>query len=127
MGNLFSIDIQTIHFEQLNTILNDQNNSIILINTLPINEQSCLIDKTIQGNLEQNIISSLNKDNYIIIYGRNHNDKTPYTKYTQLKKLGYTNVSVYSGGLCEWVLLNQYFGNINFKLTNDCKDLLTLV
>jgi len=125
MGNIFSVDIQTIHFEQLNKILKDQN--ILLINTLPINEQYCLIDKTIQGNSEQNIISSSNKDNSIIIYGRNHNDKTPYTKYTQLKKLGYTNVSVYSGGLCEWVLLSEYFGRMHFKLTNDCKDLLTLI
>lgn len=125
MGTIFSVDIQTIHFEQLNKILKDQN--ILLINTLPINEQYCLIDKTIQGNSEQNIISSSNKDNSIIIYGRNHNDKTPYTKYTQLKKLGYTNVSVYSGGLCEWVLLSEYFGRMHFKLTNDCKDLLTLI
>jgi hypothetical protein len=125
MGTIFSVDIQTIHFEQLNKILKDQN--ILLINTLPINEQNCLIDKTIQGNSEQNIISSSNKDNSIIIYGRNHNDKTPYTKYTQLKKLGYTNVSVYSGGLCEWVLLSEYFGRMHFKLTNDCKDLLTLI
>ena len=126
MGGIFSVDIRTIHFEQLNKILNEKTYDTLLINTLPIDEQSCLIDKTIQGQYEQNIVSSTNKDNPIIIYGRNHNDKSPYDKYTQLKKLGYTNVSVYSGGLCEWVLLSEYYGRIHFKLTDDCKDLLTL-
>lgn len=123
MGGIFSVSISTIHFEQLNNTLSD---NILLISTLPIDEQDCLIHKTVDAVYETNIISSCNKDTSIIIYGRNHNDKTSYTKYAQLKKLGYTNVSIYTGGLCEWVLLNNYYGKNNFKLTNECKDLLTL-
>mgnify|MGYP006128149853 CR=1 FL=1 len=126
MGSIFSTEIHIIHFEQLNCLLNSSIYNTSLINTLSIDRQDCLIYKSIQGQFEQTIIASLAKTSPIIIYGINHNDKSPYHKYNQLYKLGYTNVSVYSGGLCEWVLLSEYYGRSNFKLTADCVDLLTL-
>ena len=126
MGSIFSSEINVIHFEQLNCILNASIYNTSLINTLSIDAQDCLIHKSIHGQYEQTIIASLAKSSPIIIYGMNHNDKSPYLKYHQLHKLGYTNVCVYSGGLCEWVLLSAYYGSSNFKLTAECADLLTL-
>jgi hypothetical protein len=42
-----------------------------------------------------------NKEIKIIIYGRNCNDEKVYVKYNQLCSLGFYNVYIYMGGLCQ--------------------------
>ena len=60
----------------------------------------------------------------IIIYGKNANDETTYKKYYQLSKLGFTNVSVYPGGLFEWLLLQDIYGVDEFTTTSKQLDIL---
>lgn len=51
-------------------------------------------------------------------------DETLSKKYTQLMKLGFFDISVYIGGLFEWLLLQEIYGEELFPTTTYCKDLL---
>ena len=77
---------------------------------------------------EENKINSLMKERKwnvnIIIYGKNWMDKKVNTKYEQLKKLGFQQVSIYSGGLFEWLLLQDIYGEELFQTTNKELDIL---
>ena len=50
------------------------------------------------------------RNKYIIIYGKNSIDITAENKYNQIKSLGFMNVLLYSGGLFEWLLLQDIYG-----------------
>ena len=65
----------------------------------------------------------INKKKEIIIYGKNHRDLKIIEKYNQLKKLGFTNVYIYFGGLFEWLLLKEYYGEINFPIDGKMGDI----
>jgi hypothetical protein len=120
MGNIYS-SFPMIHFEDL------YNNHSILINTLPETEQNCLIHKTIKAYDEINQMNAYlksNKNIMIIIYGKNYGDKTIIRKFNQLKKLGFTNVHIYFGGMFEWLLLQEIYGNDNFKTDGTTLDIL---
>ena len=87
--------------------------SCIIINTLNKDEQFCVIKNTIDIDNEvkiinENINNNLNKN--IIIYGKNYMDKSIYKKYDQLKSLYCQNIYIYSGGLFEWLTLQDIFG-----------------
>ena len=93
------------------------NNSIdfLIINTLPKNEQEFLIRGSIPSEKEEEkmneIIESGKMRKYkIIIYGKNSTDSTVETKYRQLVNFGFTQVFVYYGGIFEWVLLRDVYG-----------------
>jgi hypothetical protein len=60
----------------------------------------------------------------IIIYGRNCNDEKIYTKYNQLISLGFYNVYIYTGGLFEWLMLQDIYGDKEFPTTKKELDLL---
>jgi hypothetical protein len=60
----------------------------------------------------------------IIIYGRNCNDETAEKKYKQLTNLGFQNVYLYTGGLFEWVLLQDVYGKEEFQTTSVVADIL---
>ena len=65
-----------------------------------------------------------NKQIRIIIYGKNVNDISIYKKYTQLVELGFENVYVYPGGMFEWLLLQDIYGDDLFKTTAKELDIL---
>ena len=117
MGNVYS-SFSSYTFDTIqNKIMTNQD--IVLINTLPENEQSCLIKNTIHANKENEFMNHLlNKDKKkeIIIYGRNHRDLKVTEKYNQLKKLGFVNVFIYFGGLFEWLLLHIVYKEFNFPI-----------
>ena len=125
MGN--SQSIQKINFEDVQFILKNSE-SHLLINTLPETEQSCLLPLTVQASQEENIINKyLNnglKNVRIIIYGRNCNDEKIYTKYSQFTSLGFYNVYIYTGGLFEWLMLQDIYGTQEFPTTKKELDLL---
>jgi hypothetical protein len=108
-----------INFEDIQSAIKNKNNCII--NTLPIAEQDCLIKTTMDYKLEEKFINdNLNKLSYkIIVYGKNSNDENIYKKYTQLINLGFTNVFVYTGGLFEWLTLQEIYGNEEFPSTSN--------
>jgi hypothetical protein len=123
MGN--SLSFQRINFENVQN-MNKQNT--ILINTMLSNEQDCLILNTMNSSQEELMINKMlkNKNNCmnIFIYGKNANDESVYKKYNQLKQLGFYNIYIYSGGLFEWLLLQDIYGNTEFKTTSPQLDIL---
>lgn len=120
--------LQKCNFEDIQDIfLTNRENKYILINTLPTDEQYCLIKNTISYNNEETIINKyLNTQMKIIIfiYGRNTNDNTVVTKYQQLISLGFTNIYIYSGGLFEWLCLQDIYGIDNFPTSGEELDIL---
>ena len=120
MGGVAS-KIHRIGFEEL---LNEIKNSMI-INTLPMNEQDLLISNTVPAKEEVSKVEEaiqLNKP--IIIYGKNSRDDTVYSKYEQLIRMGYKKVSIYPGGLFEWMLLQDIYGYDKFPTTSKSLDIL---
>jgi Rhodanese-like domain len=93
----------------------------ILINTMPFNEQHCLIKGTLNAHDEIQQIQQLQDadaiDMPIIIYGRNCTDTSVDAKYKQLVKMRFFNVSIYRGGMFEWTLLQEIYGTENFPTT----------
>lgn len=128
MGQLFS-SIKYVNFEDIQLICKNQKYSTILINTLLLNQQNCLIKTTVPAIQEENIINQFIQQkqltNYIIIYGKNNNeDESIIKKYKQLKNLGFTNIFIYKGGLFEWLLLQDIFGEEEFPTTTKENDIL---
>jgi hypothetical protein len=98
-----------------------------LINTMPPDMQGCLIPSTSPADQEEDVLNDLMKNNrgaHIVVYGTNCNDESIYTKYNQLTKCGFTNVSLYPGGMFEWLLLRDTYGEEEFPVTQCELDLL---
>jgi len=138
MGNSIS-SIRNINFEDMQFAINekdnknqmydynDHNQKTLIINTLDAYQQHCLIVGTLNIEMEIEILNiqmKKNNDIRIIIYGMNATDKTCITKYEQLLKLGFWNVYIYTGGLFEWLLLQDVYGNELFPTTSTKVDLL---
>ena len=121
-----SQSIQKISYEDVQFVIKNQ--GCILINTLPEKEQECLIPNTVNINQEEEFINTLikngNKQAKVIVYGKNNNDEKIYTKYNQLTSLGFYNVFIYTGGLFEWLLLQDIYGVKDFPTTKKELDLL---
>jgi hypothetical protein len=99
----------------------------LLINTLPLCDQQCLIRGTVSSDQEENAINKYLKENKglrIIVYGKNCNDDNVQKKYQQLLSLGFYNVYAYQGGLFEWLMLQDIYGTELFSTTKPEKDLL---
>jgi hypothetical protein len=127
MGNSQTSSSIKINYEDMLYIL--KNSEIhMLINTLGENEQNCLILNTTDYKNEETIINKFiktgNKQIKIIIYGRNCNDEKIYLKYNQLSSLGFYNVFIYTGGLFEWLMLQDIYGSDEFSTTKKELDIL---
>ena len=117
---------KNINFEDMQSVINN-NYDTIIINTLDIGKQKCLIEGTIQIEHETKIVNEQlekNKSIRIIVYGMNSTDETIVKKYDQLIGLGFTNVYIYLGGLFEWLLLQDIYGSALFPTTSIEKDFL---
>jgi len=125
MGNSYSIN--KVNFEDIQFILYNKNN-YMLINTLEESSQNCLIPNTVTSEKETELINNLiqtgKKDIKIIIYGKNCNDDKIYKKYNQLQSLGFYNVFVYTGGLFEWLMLQDIYGEKEFPTSKKELDIL---
>jgi hypothetical protein len=125
MGNASSMN--KINFEDIQYSLS-QKDAILIINTLSENEQDCIIPMTITPEKEINIINNLlrngNKNIKIIIYGKNCNDDKIYKKYEQLQSLGFYNIYLYIGGLFEWLMLQDIYGEKEFPTSKKELDIL---
>jgi len=125
MGN--SQSVRKINFEDMQTVTRNPE-LYLIINTLLPHEQSCLIVNTISVDEEETIINKYikqsNMDIRIIIYGKNCNDELVNNKYKQLQSLGFFNIFIYSGGLFEWLMLQDIYGNDLFTTTKKELDIL---
>lgn len=126
MGNSQASSIK-INYEDVQFIIKNPTGHL-LINTLSNLEQDCLISNTMDIKNEENIINALlkrgTKDIKIVIYGKNSNDEKMYKKYNQLISLGFNNVYIYTGGLFEWLLLQDIYGEVEFQTTKKELDIL---
>ena len=127
MGNTHNV--QKVNFEDIQYAIKNPD-KYILINTLPIHDQKCLLPNTISVEKEEAIINSFIRNKHvigqkcIIIYGKNNNDITIFNKYKQLVKLGFFSVFIYIGGMFEWLLLADIYGNDLFPTTKRELDIL---
>lgn len=122
MGNTQSI--KKINFESMQKAIY---NKYIIINTLDENKQECLILNTVLWKDEESIVNDYIKNDLqinIVIYGENSQDDKIVTKYYQLQKLGFSNIYIYIGGLFEWLLLQDIYGDDLFPTTTKQLDIL---
>lgn len=124
----FEKPVQKIGFEDLQYAI-QHTPLYLIINTLPITEQKCLIKNTMSYDIEESTLNDkittyqTNKC-VIIVYGRNSADSTVDKKYRQLISLGFRNVYVYYGGMFEWLLLQDIYGINEFPTTDRELDIL---
>jgi len=118
MGNSHSM--KKINYEDIQTVVKNPE-IYMLINTLPLNNQECLISTTVSVDKEEVIINKYLKENRgikIIVYGKHCNDELVDKKYQQLLALGFNNIYTYTGGLFEWLLLHDVYGKELFPVNN---------
>jgi len=122
-----SYSINKVNFEYVQNYCNFKNDKLLLINTLDYSKQECLIKNTIPASKEEDILNGFlkkNKSIKILIYGENCSDNKVIEKYNQLYKLGFINLYVYIGGLFEWLLLQDIYGEDEFPTTSKIYDIL---
>lgn len=124
-----------INFEDVQAIIgvnsSSDNSGMIMISTLPTEFQKCVIRGTIPAENEEalmnNIISGKDargENVYVVVYGKNATDDTVTEKYEQLIKLGMPRVCIYTGGMFEWLLLQDVYGAELFPTTGNELDIL---
>lgn len=124
-------DVQDACKNALNSKTNNNGKKYAIINTMDRNWQSCLIQSTVSIQEEEEMMNGIlnNNNKYsndvtVIVYGTNSNDETIYSKYEQLVKLGIKNVFIYTGGMFEWLLLQDTYGRDLFPTTSRELDIL---
>jgi len=125
MGNNIQ-SMKKINFEDMQTIIKNPE-LYLLINTLSIQEQNCLIINTTFAEEEELIINKYMKQNKnirIIVYGKNCNDEKVQSRFQQLLSLGFYNIFIYPGGLFEWLMLQDIYGKDLFPTTKQELDFL---
>lgn len=101
----------------------------IIINTLPHADQTCLIQGTIPAGEEEETINryienGLSITKRVVVYGKHSCDNTAPAKCKQLQSLGFGEVYYYVGGLFEWLLLQDVYGEKEFPTTSKTLDIL---
>jgi uncharacterized protein (DUF1919 family) len=125
MGNISSIN--KVNYAYVQKCIHSSSELIILINTLNYDKQECLIKNSIVASSEEDIINKYlktNKSIKIVIYGENCSDNKVIHKYNQLYNLGFVNIYVYLGGIFEWLLLQDIYGDEEFPTTSKIIDIL---
>lgn len=123
-----SASISKVNYEDMQSVCR-MAHACLLINTLPPGMQGCLIPGTLPIDEEEARMNAMlsepqGKNREIIVYGKNANDDTVLKKYQQLTGLGFKNVSVYPGGMFEWLLLQDIYGTTSFPTTSKELDIL---
>lgn len=124
MGNSGSC---AINYQDVQFVIQHPEN-YMLINTLPQNEQNCLIVHTINIMEEEKLVNGCiengEKEVNIIVYGKNCNDEKIHVKQKQFLSLGFKKVYIYTGGLFEWLMLQDIYGHHAFPTTSKDLDIL---
>jgi len=113
MGNATSVYVS---YKDMQTAVRNED-MYVLINTMPLNEQECVILRTVDAHNEDVFVNNLlatARGTRIVVYGKNTTDATVDSKFHQLKKLGFRNLYIYRGGMFEWLLLQEVYGAEHF-------------
>ncbi len=126
---MFSPKIEKVNFETVQFAITTQAAEFYIISTLSVQEQDCLIKGTLTAEREESILNGMLHnsnipDKKIIVFGKNSQDDTPYKKASQLTELGVKSVYVYTGGMFEWLLLQDVYGAKEFPTTKPLLDIL---
>ena len=126
-SQFFTRVYKKLSFEDIQFAMHNKD-EFVIINTLPVTDQYCLIENTI-SHVDEEIILNNMLTNYglntkIIIYGKNNTDNTINIKYDQLMNLGFQAVYLYVGGMFEWLCLQDIYGNDEFPTTTRQLDIL---
>jgi hypothetical protein len=122
-----------INFEDIQAIVSGSgtNGGMIMISTLPTEFQKCVIRGTIPAENEEALINNIisgkdvrGENITVVVYGKNAADETVTEKYEQLIKLGMPRVCIYTGGMFEWLLLQDVYGGELFPTTGNELDIL---
>lgn len=121
-------DPDLINFDNMKYAIK-QPDRFMIINVLPLHEQDCLISGTIEAHQEEYLLNQMIQsitipDKKIIVYGKHCNDLDIDKKIDQLQSLGLTEIYIYRGGLFEWMLLQDIYGDVEFSTTKKVLDLL---
>lgn len=126
MGNKSSTSMK-INYEDMQHIVKNPQ-QYLLINVLSGAEQRCLLPNTVDIHNEEQMINQFIKNGQkhikIVIYGKHCNDDQLYVKLNQLNALGFYNVYVYVGGLFEWLMLQDIYGEKEFPTLQKEIDIL---
>lgn len=100
-----------------------------LIHTLSASDQTVLIKGTLlaieeEGFVNEYLTKYVERPKTIVVYGRNCCDDSAGKKQAQLFSLGISDVYVYTGGLFEWLLLQDIYGHAEFPTNGLTPDLL---
>lgn len=129
IGQWLFMKNKKIGFENIKEILKRDLRDFVIITTIPAHDQICLIQGTTPIHLEEKVINDL-LENYemkrrkMVIYGKNCLDEQVEKKSKQLVNLGFSEVYVYVGGMFEWLLLQDIYGEDEFPTTTKITDLL---
>lgn len=119
----YTTKFNKVGFDDVFFAITNNNNNILVINTLSNMEQNYLIKNTVSFDVEEKVINEslqMYQQKTILIYGKNCLDLTMESKYNQLIQLGYlqSNLFIYYGGIFEWSLLQDTYGENNFPTTS---------
>jgi len=126
MGNYESA-IKNANFDDIIMISNDPSkNAHILIHVMDKEDEELLIKGTLLINEEIERVNSLltygKMDVTIVIYGKNTDDFSKVIgKCRKLCNMWFCNIYAYLGGLFEWLLLQEIYGNEEIKTNIICK------
>lgn len=128
MFSWVSSEYPQVNFEFVQNAIS-RRDSYFIVNTLPFSQQMCLIQNTLNASEEESIINDMLTnihipDKKIIVYGKNYNDPTIKKKATQLTQLGLRDIYMYTGGMFEWMLLQDIYGDVEFPTTTKQLDIL---
>lgn len=128
LSGLFETRYNELSFEDIQFAIKNSEN-FLLINTLEVENQKCLISTTMNINNEERIMNELLSEynvnsKKIIIYGKNSCDKSIRVKYKQLLKLGFQHLYLYEGGMFEWLCLQDIYSDDNFPTNKKELDIL---
>jgi hypothetical protein len=129
MGSKHSFP-RTTNFEEVQRAITS--NTHLIINTLSFDKQQCLIQSTVKAADETDVINKLVGSSYsnplkyikVIVYGINSTDTSAFIKQAQLISFGFEETYVYSGGMFEWLLLQDIYGDALFSTTSSELDIL---
>lgn len=125
---LFQDILRKVNFEDVQIAIKSRD-KFLIINTLSVGEQDCLIQGTLSFDMEEKIINEIlteynTSEKTILIYGKNTNDASADNRCKQLMKLGFQKVFIYQGGMFEWLLLQDIYGHKEFPTTKKILDIL---
>ncbi len=111
----------SIDFANYSTIQNAIRSGKTIIHIMNVSDETILIKGTLPANKEVEQINNwiLNNafENEIYIYGYSNADFNKLLqRQKQLLGLGFKHVYIYFGGMFEWLLLRDVFGETEFQL-----------